>query len=67
MVNPKEQYDIHWPMRRGTLNIHTERGGSMSSVLQDLEDIWTSVMYTCLNIPRADIKVCCTLNVINSE
>jgi len=44
-------------MRRGSLNIHSGPGGSVSAVLQDLEDIWTTVLSTHLNIPRADIKV----------
>jgi len=58
MVNPSESFSLHWPVRRGSLNIHTGPGGSLSAVLQDLEDIWTSVLATQLNIPSADIKVC---------
>jgi len=58
MVNPKESYNVHWPMRRGSLNVHSGPGGSLSAILQDLEDIWVTVLATLLNIPRADIKVC---------
>jgi len=58
MVNPKDSYNVHWPMRRGSLNIHSGPGGSISAVLQDLEDIWATVLQTYLNIPRDDIKVC---------
>ena len=44
-------------MRRGCLNIHNCSEGSMSAVLQHLEDIWATVLITRLNIPRSDIKV----------
>jgi len=56
MVNPKEPYNLHWPMRRGCLNIHDGLGGSISAVLQDLEDIWSTVLSTRLDIARADLK-----------
>ena len=62
MVSPREPYDMHWPVRRGSLNVHSGVGGSMSAILQDLEDIWSTVLHIYLNIPRTDIKVC--LNII---
>jgi hypothetical protein len=57
MVNPKEPYHIHWPIRRGCFNIHSGPGGTISAVLQDLEDILSTALQTYLNIPRTDIKV----------
>ena len=57
MVNPKESYNLHWPMRRGSLNVHSGLAGSMSAALQDLEDIWSTVLQAHLNIPQTDITV----------
>ena len=58
MINPKESYNVHWPVRRGSLNVHTGPGGSIAAVLQDIEDIWATVLHSYLHIPLADIKVC---------
>jgi len=57
MVNPKESYNLHWPMSRGSLNVHAGLAGSMSAALQDLEDIWSTVLQAHLNIPQTDITV----------
>ena len=57
MVNPKEQYNVYWPIRRGCFNIHTGPGGTVTSVLQDLEDILSTAMQTFLGITKLDIKV----------
>jgi len=64
MVNQKEPYNIHWPIRRGCFNIHSDRGGTVSAVLQDLEDILATAMNTCLNISRSDIKVSVVSNYL---
>lgn len=50
MVNPDNPYDLHWPVRRGGLNLHKAVGGTLSSVLQDLEDIWSTALCTYLKI-----------------
>jgi len=57
MINPNESYDLHWPIRRGEFNLHDGVGGSLSAVLQDLEDIWTTALETHLDIRARDIKV----------
>ena len=50
-------YQLSWPMKRGRLNLHDKAGGSMASVLADLETIWSSVIYSQLQIPTKDLKV----------
>jgi hypothetical protein len=59
MINPKEPYNLHWPVRRGRLNVHAGLGGSLSAVLQDLEDIIVTALQTFLEISRPNIKVGC--------
>ena len=44
-------------MKRGRLNLHDKAGGSMASVLADLETIWSAVIYSQLQIPTKDLKV----------
>jgi actin-related protein 8 len=56
MVSPKEPYDLHWPIRRGSFNLHPGVGGTVSAVLQDLEDIWSTALDTYLSIPCTDVK-----------
>lgn len=51
-----ENYNIHWPIRGGSLNIHDGVGGSLTSVLQDLETIWSTAIEKHLNIPRQDLS-----------
>ena len=40
-ISTMKDYNIHFPWRRGHLNLHAGIGGSLSSVLSDLEDIWS--------------------------
>ncbi|KAG8177688.1 hypothetical protein JTE90_020252 [Oedothorax gibbosus] len=55
-LNPKENYNIHWPIRRGQLNIHPSVGGSLTSVLSDLETIWKAAFQKYLDINPKDLK-----------
>ncbi|XP_069592807.1 actin-related protein 8 isoform X2 [Ranitomeya imitator] len=55
-VNPTDGYDIHYPIRRGQLNIHGGPGGSLTAVLSDLEVIWTHVIQKFLEIQPKDLK-----------
>lgn len=50
-------YNIHWPMVRGQLNVHSGPGGSLTAVLADLETIWGHVIQKQLDIPLKDLKV----------
>uniref|UniRef100_A0A7N6AJ07 Actin-related protein 8 n=1 Tax=Anabas testudineus TaxID=64144 RepID=A0A7N6AJ07_ANATE len=55
-VNPSDCYNIHWPIVRGQLNLHSGPGGSLTAVLADLETIWTNVLQKHLDIPLKDLK-----------
>ncbi|XP_076469344.1 actin-related protein 8-like [Babylonia areolata] len=55
-INPKDGYQLSWPIKRGRLNLHSKAGGSMTAVLADLESIWSSVIYSQLQIPTKDLK-----------
>lgn len=55
-LNPSENFHIHWPIRRGWLNTHSSIGGSLTSVLSDLETIWSGAIQQCLDIPLKDLK-----------
>ncbi|XP_032825583.1 actin-related protein 8 [Petromyzon marinus] len=55
-VNKAEGYNLHWPMRRGRLNIHGGPGGSLSAVLADLEAIWMQAIHRYLDISSSDVK-----------
>nr|SVE92898.1 EOG090X02LT [Moina brachiata] len=55
-ANPPDHFNIHFPFRRGDLNVHSGVGGSLSSVLADLETIWGHCIESLLEIPRADLK-----------
>ncbi|GBM43890.1 Actin-related protein 8, partial [Araneus ventricosus] len=56
-LSPSENFNIHWPIRRGQLNLHAGVGGSLSSVLADLEAIWTSAFQKYLDINPKDLKL----------
>lgn len=55
-VNPDEKFNIHFPFKRGDFNIHSGPGGSMTSVLADLETIWTYLLETHFQINRKSFK-----------
>lgn len=56
-MNPADCYDVHWPVVRGQLNVHSGHGGSLSAVLAHLEAIWGHVIQRQLDIPLRDLKV----------
>ncbi|KAJ8265187.1 hypothetical protein COCON_G00142860 [Conger conger] len=55
-VNPADCYNVHWPICRGQLNIHSGPAGSLSAVLADLEAIWSHAVQKFLEIPLKDLK-----------
>ena len=56
-AHPAEHFNVHFPFRHGDLNIHSGIGGSLSSVLADLETIWGHCIVNLLEIPRSELKV----------
>jgi len=55
-IRPSDGYRLSWPMRRGHLNVHTGPGGTLTSVLSDIEAIWGYVLQDHMEIPRKDLK-----------
>lgn len=49
-------FNIHFPFRRGDLNIHNGPNGTITGVLADLETIWLKVLETHFNIYQKDLK-----------
>ena len=57
-VQPSDCYNLHWPIQRGRLNIHSNGpNGTLTAVLLQLERIWGVAMETLLDIPAASRKV----------
>ena len=57
-IKPTESYHLSWPMCCGQLNVQPNIvGGSVTAVIQDLEDIWSYAIQECLEIPVKDLKV----------
>lgn len=50
-MNPHDDFNIHFPMRRGELNLHGGIGGSLSAIITDLQVIWEFVLEVHLGIP----------------
>ncbi|KAF4527672.1 hypothetical protein B566_EDAN015129 [Ephemera danica] len=55
-LNPTEEYNVHFPFRRGELNVHDGPGGSLTAVLANLETIWRWALQNKLGITSRDIK-----------
>ncbi|CAL7942719.1 unnamed protein product [Xylocopa violacea] len=55
-LNPDDNFNIHFPYRRGELNVHSGPGGSLRSVMADLKTIWEYVLTEKMDIPLRDLK-----------
>nr|SVE93502.1 EOG090X02LT [Scapholeberis mucronata] len=55
-TNPVDHFNVHFPFRHGDLNIHSGVGGSLSSVMADLETIWSHCIVNLLEVSRAELK-----------
>lgn len=56
-ANPDGDFNIHFPWRRGQLNVHCHIGGSLSWVINDICDIWSHWVMKGLQIPLGHLKV----------
>ncbi|MGH0167785.1 UNVERIFIED_CONTAM: hypothetical protein FKN15_053689 [Acipenser sinensis] len=56
LVNPTDCYNIHWPIRRGQINLHGGPGGTLTAVMANLETIWSYAIQKFLEIPLRDLK-----------
>lgn len=55
-LDPLDEFNVHFPFRRGDFNVHSGPGGSMTAILTDLEVIWTYILETHFMIPRKEFK-----------
>ncbi len=55
-IHPTDGYNIHFPYKRGEINVHEDVGGSQTSILADLGMIWTHAIETLLEINRRDFE-----------
>ncbi|XP_053687673.1 actin-related protein 8 [Sabethes cyaneus] len=55
-LNPAGEFNLHFPIRRGELNLHKNIGGSMTGVMSDLQDIWQYVLRHRLKIDLKHLK-----------
>lgn len=62
-LKPNADYNIHFPYKKGDLNIHSNVGGSLTAVLSYLEAIWGHCITTLLGVPIKDLKVSSSLCV----
>lgn len=49
-LNPNGEFNLHFPIRRGDLNLHGNVGGSITAVMADLQAIWEHVLQKYLKI-----------------
>lgn len=49
-INPAGEFNVHFPIRRGELNLHTGVGGSLTAVLADLQEIWEYMLQCRMGI-----------------
>jgi actin-related protein 8 len=55
-LHPEDDFNLHFPFRRGDFNQHNGLGGSQTAILSDLETIWTNAVETQLDISRKDFQ-----------
>ena len=51
-----QDYNLHFPIRRGRLNVHNGVGGSPTAVLADMAAIWTHAIETGLGVPLSSLE-----------
>ncbi|RZF39990.1 hypothetical protein LSTR_LSTR002393 [Laodelphax striatellus] len=55
-LDPALDFNIHFPIKRGDLNVHSGVGGSLTAVLADLQAIWSFILEYKFGIPQKDLK-----------
>ncbi|XP_030382296.1 actin-related protein 8 [Scaptodrosophila lebanonensis] len=58
-------FDIHFPIQRGELNVHKGKGGSLQSTLTHLERIWSYALEQRLKIPLSELGTHSAVLVVN--
>lgn len=63
-LDPEAPYNIHYPIRRGLLNLHGGVGGSLFNVIDQLQAIWEYAITVKLGIPLKDLHTCKAVLII---
>lgn len=53
-LHPDMNYNVHFPFKRGDINVHSGVGGSETAILADLEAIWCFAVESVLGIPKSE-------------
>ncbi|XP_052889257.1 actin-related protein 8 [Anopheles moucheti] len=56
LLKPDGEYNVHFPIRRGELNLHAGVGGSLFGIMSDLQTIWEHVLQTRLQIKASEMR-----------
>lgn len=56
-LDPDGEFNLHFPFKRGDLNLHSDIGGSMTSIMTDLQEIWGHVLANQLKINLNDLHL----------
>lgn len=54
-INPADGFNIHYPIKRGQLNLYPGIGGSLFNVLDNLQTIWEYAIVKKLGIPLREL------------
>lgn len=55
-LDPELEWNVHFPWKRGDLNVHKGPGGSLTAVLADLEAIWSYAITEKLKLSRSVLE-----------
>lgn len=55
-LNPNDDFNIHFPIRRGELNIHNEVGGSITATITHLKVIFEFAIKNFLDVNLKDLN-----------
>ncbi|XP_058461136.1 actin-related protein 8 [Malaya genurostris] len=55
-LNPEGEFNLHFPIKRGELNLHKDIGGSLTGVIADLQEIWEYVLKNRLKIDLKQLR-----------
>lgn len=55
-LNPNANYNIHFPIRRGEFNIHSNVDGSLTATLEHIRCIWEFAIKNFLDIELKDLN-----------
>lgn len=55
-LNPHEKFNVHFPVRRGELNVHQYAGGTLTATLEHIKCIWEFAIKNFLDINLKELN-----------